>query len=190
MIRLLRNLRSEGWRSRQGAPSLERLVCLSGFSGTVSEDQEALRQVQGAEGNRPVLLHLGVHLRVGDDWKSMDEKPLSWLQNSRSRSICIQLRSAKLEVCLVGVTDSGPDISLAMMQEEKNRRELPMASYRMWTGINAQLDPKNLIAVDVQKLGDKLSTLHCKKRCLQVNSFSSRWSRTLPQWRRRTGPPH
>jgi hypothetical protein len=67
-----------------------------------------------------------------------------------------QLKSAKLEVCLVGVTDSGRDLSLAKMQEEKDRRELPMAKYRMWTGVNAQLDPKNLVTIDVQKLGEKL----------------------------------
>jgi hypothetical protein len=76
--------------------------------------------------------------------------------------ITYQLKS-KLEVCLVGVTDSGRDISLARFQEEKYRRELPMAKYRLWTGINAQLDPKILIAIDVQKLGDKLYYITSKE---------------------------
>src|ERR1035437_5719941 len=53
-----------------------------------------------------------------------------------------QLQSALLTICLVGVTDSGRDITLAKFQEEKDRRELPMASYRLWTGFNAQIDPK------------------------------------------------
>jgi hypothetical protein len=75
-----------------------------------------------------------------------------------------QLHSGKLEVCLVGITDTGRDISLAKFQEEKDRRELPMAKYRLWTGINAQLDPNNLIAIDVQKLGDKLYYLTSKAK--------------------------
>jgi hypothetical protein len=74
-----------------------------------------------------------------------------------------QVRNAKLEVCLVGVTDSGRDISLAKMQEEKDRRELPMAKYRLWTGINAQLDPKNLVVIDVQKLENKLHYITSKE---------------------------
>jgi hypothetical protein len=125
----------------------------------------------------------GAYLRVGDDWKPMDEihsvgfkttgiaaasfsygaAPARMKAQFRDPKSPYQLRNAKLEVCLVGITDSGRDISLAKMQEEKNRRELPMAKYRLWTGVNAQLDPKNLIDIDVQKLGDKLYYLTSKE---------------------------
>ena len=125
----------------------------------------------------------GAYLRVGDDWKSMDEShsvgfkttgvaasafsygaaPAKMKAQFRDAKSPYQMRSAKLEMCLVGITESGRDISLAKMQEEKDRRELPMAKYRLWTGINAQLDPKNLIAVDIQKLGDKLYYITSKE---------------------------
>lgn len=67
-----------------------------------------------------------------------------------------QLGSNTLAICLVGITDSGRDITLAKFQDEKDRRELSMASYRLWTGINAQIDPKALIPVSIEKKGDKL----------------------------------
>jgi len=125
----------------------------------------------------------GAYLRIGANWKPIDEShsvgfkttgvaasafsygaaPAKMKAQFRDPRSPYQLRNSKLEMCLVGVTDSGRDISLAKMQEEKDRRELPMAKYRLWTGINAQLDPKNLIAVDVQKLGDKLYYLTSKE---------------------------
>lgn len=67
-----------------------------------------------------------------------------------------QLKSNALAVCLVGVTDSGRDITVAKFQEEKNRRELPMASYRLWTGVNAQLDPKVVVPITIEKKSDKV----------------------------------
>jgi hypothetical protein len=67
-----------------------------------------------------------------------------------------QLTSSTFAMCLVGTTDSGRDITLAKFQEEKDRREISMASYRMWTGINAQLDPKVIVPVLVDKKGDKI----------------------------------
>jgi hypothetical protein len=74
----------------------------------------------------------------------------------RDRESPYQLKSNALTICLVGVTDSGRDITLARFQEEKDRREISMASYRMWTGVNAQMDPKVLVPVSVEKKGDKL----------------------------------
>lgn len=53
-----------------------------------------------------------------------------------------QLKRSTFAMCLVGVTDSGRDITVAKFQEEKDRREISMASYRLWTEINAQIDPK------------------------------------------------
>jgi opacity protein-like surface antigen len=67
-----------------------------------------------------------------------------------------QLGSNTLAICLVGVMDSGRDVVLAKLQEEKDRRELAMASYRMWTGVNAQIDPKAIIPTTVEKKGDKV----------------------------------
>jgi hypothetical protein len=61
-----------------------------------------------------------------------------------------QLRINTFAMCLVGIIDSGRDISVAKFQEEKDRREISMASYRLWTGVNAQIDPKVLIQVSVE----------------------------------------
>jgi hypothetical protein len=67
-----------------------------------------------------------------------------------------QLKRDTLAMCLVGVTDSGRDVTVARFQEEKDRREISMASYRLWTGINAQIDPKVIVQVSVEKKGDKV----------------------------------
>jgi len=81
-----------------------------------------------------------------------------------------QLKSNALAMCLVGITDSGRDITLAKFQEEKNRREISMASYRLWTGVNAQIDPKVLISISIEKKGDKLY-LVTSKDPLPVGEF-------------------
>ena len=67
-----------------------------------------------------------------------------------------QLDGHTLAICLVDVADSGRDITLAKFQEEKDHRELPMASIRVWTGMNSQLDPKSIIPVSVDKLADNV----------------------------------
>ena len=67
-----------------------------------------------------------------------------------------QLTSTMASFCLVAVVDSGRDLTLARFQEEKDRRELAMASYRLWTGINAQIDPASLIPITVEKKLDKV----------------------------------
>jgi hypothetical protein len=67
-----------------------------------------------------------------------------------------QLRSNAFAMCLVGITDSGRDITVAKFQEEKDRREISMASYRLWTGVSAQIDAKVFIPVSVEKKGDKV----------------------------------
>ncbi len=67
-----------------------------------------------------------------------------------------QITGEKLSVCLVGVTDNARDLTLSKMQEEKDRRELPLASMRVWTGVNAQLDPKFVVPLDSQKLAEKV----------------------------------
>ena len=66
-----------------------------------------------------------------------------------------QLLDGKGAICLVGLTDNGRDFTLARLQEEKDHRELQMASARMWTGVNAQLDPKLVIPIDVTKQTEK-----------------------------------
>jgi hypothetical protein len=81
-----------------------------------------------------------------------------------------QLKGNQLAICLVGVTDSGRDITLAKFQEEKDRRELSMASFRVWTGVNAQIDPKALIPVSVDKKGEKIY-LVTSKDALPVGEF-------------------
>jgi hypothetical protein len=74
-----------------------------------------------------------------------------------------QLRSNAFAMCLVGITDSGRDITVAKFQEEKDRREISMASYRIWTGVNAQIDPKVIIQVSVEKKGDKVYLVTSKE---------------------------
>jgi hypothetical protein len=74
-----------------------------------------------------------------------------------------QLRSHAFAMCLVGITDSGRDITLAKFQEEKDRREISMASYRLWTGVSAQLDAKVFIPVSVEKKGDKVYLVTSKE---------------------------
>jgi len=74
-----------------------------------------------------------------------------------------QLNHNDLAICLVGIVDTGRDFTLAKFQEEKDRRELSMASYRVWTGINAQIDPKSLIAITVEKKADKVYLVRGKE---------------------------
>jgi hypothetical protein len=78
-----------------------------------------------------------------------------------------QLRSDGFAMCLVGITDSGRDITVAKFQEEKDRREISMGSYRIWTGINAQIDSKIIIPVSVEKKGDKIYLVTNKERLPQ-----------------------
>jgi hypothetical protein len=74
-----------------------------------------------------------------------------------------QLRSNAFAMCLVGIADSGRDITVAKFQEEKDRREISMASYRLWTGISAQMDAKVFIPVSVEKKGDKVYLVTSKE---------------------------
>jgi hypothetical protein len=67
-----------------------------------------------------------------------------------------QMTGASFTMCLVGLVDSGRDITVARFQEEKDRRELAMASMRLWTGINAQMDPSAVTPVSVDKKADKV----------------------------------
>jgi hypothetical protein len=73
-----------------------------------------------------------------------------------------QVKNSDLAICLVGVVDSGRDLTLAKFQEGKDRRELAMASYRLWTGINAQIDPGSLIPINVDKKADKVYVISTK----------------------------
>jgi hypothetical protein len=73
----------------------------------------------------------------------------------RDKASPYQLKGNTLEVCLIGVTDSARDLTLAKLQEEKDRRELPMASVRAWTGVNAQMDSKVIVPITSEKIGDK-----------------------------------
>jgi hypothetical protein len=74
-----------------------------------------------------------------------------------------QLKDAPFEMCLVGVTDNGRDVALVKFQEEKDRRELQMASLRMWSGINAQIDPKSVVPLAVSKVGEKVYLISSKQ---------------------------
>lgn len=47
--------------------------------------------------------------------------------------------------------------------EESDRCELAMASMRIWTGVNAQLDPKSVVAVNVDKQGNKVYRITTKE---------------------------
>jgi hypothetical protein len=67
-----------------------------------------------------------------------------------------QLRESGFSICLVGIADTGRDISVVRFQEEKDRRELSMGSYRIWTGVSAQVDAKVIIRTSVEKKSDKV----------------------------------
>ena len=124
----------------------------------------------------------GAYYLQGSDWISMDPSHsigfkttnvagAAFSYGAAKARIKAQFRDAKspyqlssntLAVCLVGITDSGRDITVAKFQEEKDRRELSMASYRMWTGVNAQIDPKAIVATSIEKKGDKLYLITSK----------------------------
>jgi hypothetical protein len=74
-----------------------------------------------------------------------------------------QLRSNAFAMCLVGITDSGRDITVAKFQEEKDRREISMASYRIWTGVNAQIDPKIIMQISVEKKAERVYLVTSKE---------------------------
>lgn len=74
-----------------------------------------------------------------------------------------QIKTPSFAICLVGIIDTGRDITVARFQEEKDRREIPMASYRVWTGINAQLDPKVITQVNVEKKDEKVYLITSKE---------------------------
>jgi hypothetical protein len=74
-----------------------------------------------------------------------------------------QLRNNAFAMCLVGITDSGRDITVAKFQEEKDRREISMVSYRLWTGVSAQMDAKVFIPVSVEKKADKVYLVTSKE---------------------------
>jgi hypothetical protein len=74
-----------------------------------------------------------------------------------------QLRTSAFAMCLVGITDSGRDITVAKFQVEKDRREISMASYRIWTGVNAQIDPKIIMQISVEKKADKVYLVTSKE---------------------------
>jgi hypothetical protein len=132
----------------------------------------------------------GAYYRLGNDWTPMDLSHSIGFKTTnvagaafsygaakarlkaqfRDPKSPYQLKSNLLEICLVGIIDSGRDITVAKFQEEKDRREIPMASYRLWTGINAQIDPKVLIPVSIDKKGDKLYLITSKEP-LPVGEF-------------------
>lgn len=125
----------------------------------------------------------GAYYQVDNEWKSMDATHSIGFKSTgvmktafsygaaaaklkaqfRDGKSPYQLKDGKLSFCLVGITDSGRDITLAKFQEEKDRRELQMASIRIWKGVNAQIDPKSVIATDVQKLADKTYLITSKE---------------------------
>jgi hypothetical protein len=74
-----------------------------------------------------------------------------------------QLTDEPFEMCLVGVTDNGRDVTLVKLQQEKDRRELEVASLRTWSGINAQIDPKVVVPTQVSKVGEKVYLITSKK---------------------------
>lgn len=126
----------------------------------------------------------GAYYLEGTDWKPMDPShsigfkttgvaAAAFSYGAAKAKIKAQFRdgespyqlksNSNLNMCLVGITDSGRDITLAKFQEEKSRRELSMASYRLWTGVNAQIDPKELVPVNIEKKGDKVYLVTSKE---------------------------
>lgn len=125
----------------------------------------------------------GAYYLQGQKWNSMDPSHAFGFKTTNVALAALSYGAAKAQVkaqfrdatspyqlhgdafamCLVGVTDSGRDITLAQFQQQKDRRELAMASYRMWTGVNAQIDPKALIPVSIDKLSDKVYVVTSKQ---------------------------
>lgn len=68
-----------------------------------------------------------------------------------------QLADGGLSICLVGVIDSGRDITVVKMQEQKDHRELQIASARALSASNgSQYDKKAVVPVETQKLADRV----------------------------------
>jgi len=51
---------------------------------------------------------------------------------------------------------------VARFQEEKDNGTT-MASYRLWTGVNAQLDPKVIVSIAVEKKAEKVYLVTSKE---------------------------
>lgn len=125
----------------------------------------------------------GAYYQVGTSWKPMDPThsvgfkttgiaatafsygaaPAHMKAQFRDPRSPYQLAGEKLSICLVGLTDNARDLSLARLQQEKDRRELMMAKMRLWTGVNAQLDPKSVVAIESEKLGEKVYLVTTKE---------------------------
>ena len=125
----------------------------------------------------------GAYYRSGDDWKPMDPSHSVGFKSTgvakaafsygaasakikaqfRDPKSPYQLRDPHMSICLVGLVDSGRDITVARFQQEKDRRELQMASVRIWSGVNAQLDPKSVVPTDVEKIADKVYLINSKE---------------------------
>jgi hypothetical protein len=58
---------------------------------------------------------------------------------------------------IVGPTMTAPrDIVIVRLKQEKDHRELQVASTRVWTGINSSYPPEDTVAVDVKQDGDTM----------------------------------
>lgn len=138
---------------------------------------------QASISSQPCPSANGAYYKAGGDWKNMDASHSVGFKSTgvakaafsygaasaklkaqfRDSKSPYQLRDPHMMICLVGLTDTGRDVTLAKFQDEKDRRELQMASIRIWSGINAQLDPKSVVALDVQKTADKVYLITSKE---------------------------
>lgn len=66
-----------------------------------------------------------------------------------------QVTDPATKFCIVGVAQSGRDISVVRMQEEKSRREIEIASMKMWSGVRSEVKDDELLKIQVEKLDDK-----------------------------------
>jgi len=57
-----------------------------------------------------------------------------------------------------------------------------MASYRLWTGVNAQLDPKVIVSIAVEKKAEKVYLVTSKESLHDVSLSFSRLFPMSPQW--------
>ena len=125
----------------------------------------------------------GAYLKVDNEWKSIDSvhaigfkttgvAKMAFSYGAAAAKVKAQFRDPKSPyqitapsffMCLVGLIDSGRDITLAKFQEEKDHRELQMASIKTFSGVNAQIDPKSVILLDVNKIADKSYMVSAKQ---------------------------
>ncbi len=72
-----------------------------------------------------------------------------------------EVNGSKPKFCLVGLIDSGRDLTLARLSPTKNERELQFGKAGL-TGFKMQINAKDTVPLDVEKVADKTYIISSK----------------------------